>query len=346
MKATWIPLILMLALAGCHFETQTGSVLGDRPNISNSTNHSTKIEKINTTLEILNNQTEALFANMSNENQTFQSKNKTNVTKKYTLAEARLYTLGLLNQARKNRGLEPLLLINNSVAQDQAVNLGKNKIKTYLGANGFKPYMRHTVKGNYNHMQENFAVNFKPDTDVQKNINLAVSQMLNNDSKNNLYNRNNILSKYHQEVYIGLYQDGKAFSIVLDFSSAGIKWDRPILYRDDLIAVAGTSDIGLLDHLEVYFDPVPQKLNKSSYELGDDRGTLMAYIVKEDKRVQGAKNIVAERWEPDYPGQFNVVSSINSVNRWPGVYTIVPVFKVGMDDVPLGSRSYFINKTG
>ena len=123
------------------------------------------------------------------------------------LTEAREYALQLINDARTENGLNPVILDDNSAAQSHAADMRENCTFGHWGTDGLKPYMRYTLAGGEQYSAENVSgIGFCPD-DPFRYIAKSKKEEL-NEAMHGLMNspghRRNILNPHHRKVGIGI----------------------------------------------------------------------------------------------------------------------------------------------
>lgn len=211
----------------------------------------------------------------------------------YTKQELYSYTLQLINQDRAKNGLPPVNLDNNQAAQAQADDMLKQQQLSHWMSTGEKPYMSYTRFGGLGNVGQNVA--FDGYADIQQCISLDVicnmidvkqstskleNDMMYNDQASNWGHRDNILDKHHTDVSIGISYDKYSFYIVQNFEDNYIDYTSPISENNGIVSFTGNLKSGLLNGIEIYYDPLP---TSSLYELHKDdtsygMGNEVAYV--------------------------------------------------------------------
>lgn len=280
-----------------------------------------------------------------------------------SIEELRNYALQLINEDRKKYGLNSVTLGNNKAAQQHADDMLINRFLSHWGSDGLKPYMRYTKEGGHGGVAENAAFSgffdYEPNaaTIVPKDAikNLQYSMMY-EDAKSNWGHRDNIIDKNHNKVNIGIAYDNTHLAYVQDFEDDYISWSNPFTYSSETLSMAGTTSIGTVESIALYYDPLPQSLLQSqlldsthsgSYGLGDEAG----YILKPppqgaryDTVEMNYKYVVASTWSVSNSGSFSISANIQPLlYKGKGVYTVVIWAKKGNDDITLTTYSLFVN---
>ena len=123
------------------------------------------------------------------------------------ITEAREYALHLINDARTENGLNPVMLDDNPAAQFHADDMRENCTFGHWGTDGLKPYMRYTLAGGEQYSAENVSgIGFCPD-DPFRYIAKSKKEELNEAMRglmNSTGHRRNILNPHHRKVGIGI----------------------------------------------------------------------------------------------------------------------------------------------
>ena len=199
------------------------------------------------------------------------------------------YMLQMINGERLQYGLQSVTLSNEPSAQFHANSMLNNDYFSHWDPYGMKPYMRYTILGGNQSVDENVAYKAylyeeclgKNCNIEQVNVTYALSQMENsmlyNDSLccNNGH-RKNILDPNHNEVSIGIAYNKTNVYLVEDFIDNYINWigggpnisNQNVTLQGYMLHGARISDIGIT------YDPAPLNMtraeldNTSSYGYG------------------------------------------------------------------------------
>lgn len=282
--------------------------------------------------------------------------------KEDSLEYLRNYALELINKDREEHGLKPVVLGDNKAAQSHADDMLKNKFLSHWGSDGLKPYIRYTKQGGRGIVGENAAFSgfFYDETNVatikpKEEIRNQQHAMMHDDAESNWGHRDNIIDKNHNKVNVGIAYDSTHLAYVQDFEDDYITWSKLITYSDGTLSMAGTTTIGAIQAVALYYDSIPQPLSKNQlisppyndgYKLGDEVGQVIPppspgrYY---DFRNSKTKYVVASKWFVSNPGSFSIGANIQPLlYRGSGVYTVVIWAKNGNDDIPLTTYSLFI----
>ena len=273
------------------------------------------------------------------------------------------YALELINADRVNAGLNPVLMGFNAAAQKHAQDMFDNYYWAHWGTDGLKPYMRYTLEGGLGYEKENVCYTGSSDRTENQNdyteINLKNEikdfeyQMINNDAKSNWGHRENILSKWHQKVNLGLVYDKKRLALVQQFEGDYVDFIQPPTLIGNILSLTGQIKLGELNNISICYDQYPQPIapsylisgNYHSYSLGDRLG----YIISPAPAGQFYKNlpqeaIQASKWETNPARQFSIQADITPVlAKGKGVYTLILVTKEKTESINLTNYSLFMN---
>lgn len=260
----------------------------------------------------------------------------------FTYEELRDYALSLINDDRKKIGLEQLSLIDNEAAQKHAEEMVSEGYMSNWNTEGLKPYTRYTLFGGGHAMAENIALAYcgsagdsagqKCASDPAETIKkLHSSVMLRNTETN--YNKDNVLSKWHNGVSIGVAYSSDYVALVYDFEARYTSWVEPIRVTsgDAVLQMSGVvMPYGFKPTaVAIYRDKLPQKLtpdvlSEFPYDGGYDRGALVSTIDK----ASVLRGTSANKWISDDSGRFEISFSLpaaifsSEIYSNEGVYTL------------------------
>lgn len=285
-----------------------------------------------------------------------QTPTPTSTSKEHSLEELRTYALELINEDRAKYGLKPVELGDNTAAQVHAEDMLSNRFLSHWGTDGSKPYMRYTKHGGRGAVSENAGFSgfyyYEPNAatiDSKSDLQELEHDMMYDDAESYWGHRDNILDKWHNKVNIGIAYDSMHLAYVQDFEEDYINWSKPISYHG-ILNMEGTTSIGSIDMVTLYYDPKPQALNQSqllhdpeytgSYGLGQEIG----YILESGYYVEGTKYVEASVWQVSSSGHFLISANIEPLlYKGGGVYTVVIWADVDGEMVPLTSHSLFVD---
>ena len=178
--------------------------------------------------------------------------------------------LELINNARVNANLNPVVLGDNAAAQLHAEAALENCFSSHWGVDGLKPYMRYSLAGGYQSNSENIsgldycikASDGYRSNDSPKQVIREVMEGF-MDSPDH---RDNILRPWHKKVNIGLAWDRFNFQIIQHFEGDYVAYDQlPSIVRG-VLSMSGTVKNGVqLDDVrdlgvQIYYDSPPHEL--------------------------------------------------------------------------------------
>lgn len=243
------------------------------------------------------------------------------------------YALELINSDRVNNGIEPVELGNNPAAQSHAESLARILCLSHWDTNGMKPYMRYTLFGGKNFVQENVAAVFMfgrtnplSDEEIKSYLSKLEYEMMYNDAASDWGHRINILDPSHTHVNIGIAYNSQIIVLVQDFENILIEWGEYTV-KNTTVTLRGRFLRNLRPYMVlVYFDPLPTPLSKEDlqrapYNGSYNFGKLLGAIL--DRGYQtSVPYIYATKWfQKDL--DFEIVFDFKKFVQSSGVYTIV-----------------------
>lgn len=175
------------------------------------------------------------------------NKSSVNVNKTSVLA----YTLNAINKDRLQYGLSNVTISNITSGQQHADSMLNNSYFSHWDIYGMKPYMRYTLVGGRETVDENIAYQASTDCVLNHctgNLNLTSAitnmeyKMMYNDSIccNNAHRRN-ILDPHHNQVSIGLAFNGSTAYLAEDFIDNYILWNSNTPnFTNSVVSLSGT----------------------------------------------------------------------------------------------------------
>ena len=221
--------------------------------------------------------------------------------------DEKVYMLELINEERKERGLNPVALGNNVAAQLHAEELSEGCFVSHWGLDGLKPYMRYSLAGGYQSNLENVLGNiycprwysfYTVLTDGQQDIRDAMDGWMDSPG-----HRDAILDPWVRKVNIGIDRSNRNFAAVQQFEGDYVEFARLPDIEGDILTVAGRLKNGISlsgdDSLGVVisYDPPPLGLTKGQVSRTEcyDAGTPVAIL--RDPPPQGRYYSVEETYE-------------------------------------------------
>ncbi len=277
------------------------------------------------------------------------------------------FTLNQINLERSHFGLPNVTLSNISSAQQHAQSMLQYDYFSHWDTYGMKPYMRYTLLGGKEAVDENVAYNEQVNETClgpvcsihQINVTAAITrmndQMLYNDSLccNNGH-RNNTLDPNHNQVSIGIAYNKTNVYLVEDFVNNYINWlnNTPgILASSPMVYLNGITTHGTnFSFVQINYDPTPQNLTDGA--LSDtksyDQGQPIAGVAYGPYYYQNVQTIYATKYNVQgsyFNVQFNMSNLIKNYSA--GVYTLDIFLTNSTGGKFLGSTySIFINSNG
>jgi uncharacterized protein YkwD len=269
------------------------------------------------------------------------------------------YMLDLINSDRKNAGLDPVILGENTAAQAHALDMLNNYYISHWGTDGLKPYMRYTQAGGLNYEQENDAYHGWHDPeenpsiyaviDVKRTLYELEYAMMNYDGPSEGH-RKNILNQLHKKVNLGIAYDSKRLALVQQFEGDYIEYTQPPALNGNIFTVSGRLLEGRITSIQICFDELPKTLTpyelatrkNGSYSLGDQVGYIIPPLPPNRYyTIMPPNSVVADQWRLSSSGQFIIKADVGQIlSRGKGVYTIVLV--VDIKDEPRALTNYSI----
>ncbi|MDE1865199.1 MAG: CAP domain-containing protein [Candidatus Micrarchaeota archaeon] len=277
------------------------------------------------------------------------------------------FTLNQINSERLKFGLANVTLSNVISGQQHATSMLVNNYFSHWDQYGMKPYMRYTLLGGKQAVDENVAYNEQVNETClgpvcsihQINVTAAITrmnnQMLYNDSLccNNGH-RNNTLDPNHNRVSIGIAYNKTNVYLVEDFVNSYITWlnntpgiqaGTPIIYLNGL-----TKNGANFSFIQINYDPSPQNLSDGA--LSDtksyDQGQPIAGVAYGPYYYQNVQTIYATKYNVR-GNYFNVEFNMSNLikNYSAGVYTL-DLFLTNSTGVKFLGTTYsiFINSNG
>ncbi|MEM3403388.1 MAG: CAP domain-containing protein [Nitrososphaeria archaeon] len=243
------------------------------------------------------------------------------------------YALEVINHDRETFGLASVELGDNIAAQKHSEDLVRLSVLSHWGADGMKPYMRYSVYGGKNYVQENVGVMFlvgkasPPSVEEMKSyIRELEHEMIYNDSAANWGHRDNILDPAHTHVNIGIDYTNNMFVMVQDFENVYINWNV-FEVNDTQVTLDGS----LLKDLEAYlfvvfYDPLPEPLTREQllgppYNNGYFFGEKIGAVLNKGYEVD-IPYVYATKWYQSGL-DFSIEFDLSPFVQKDGVYTIL-----------------------
>ena len=140
---------------------------------------------------------------------------------------------------------------------------------------------------------------------------------------------------------------------VQQFEGAYIDFSELPDISGNILLMTGKATLGTIDHISLYFDPLPQPLTPeqleappydSSYSLGEKVGTILPPLPPGYYYTDLSSNdVVAMMWDIKPDGSFTIQADIStSLGEGKGVYTVAFWVKTDGEFVAISNYSIFI----
>ena len=182
------------------------------------------------------------------------------------------YMLELINAARVQAGLSPVVLGDNVAAQLHAEASLEGCSSSHWGLDGLKPYMRYSLAGGYqpngeNGLGFNYCITasdrYRPIASVHQEIREAMERWMDSSG-----HRGNILRPRHKKVNIGLAWDRYNFKAIQHFEGDYVEYDQMPTIEDGILSMSGTVKNGVTFEedrdlsVQIYYDQPPHSLTR------------------------------------------------------------------------------------
>ena len=201
--------------------------------------------------------------------------------------------LDLINEARTEAGVEPVVMGSNRAAQVHAEKAIEGCFSGHWGLDGTKPYMRYSLAGGYQFNGENVAGHYvciRPGQGYASlgSIDRAVKRMMHG-FMGSPGHRENILYPTHRKVNLGIVWDRYNIRLVQHFEGDYLEFERLPEFSNGQLKLLGTlrngatlrtssrkTDLGV----QIFYDPPLQALTRGqlirAYSYG--HGDLVAAV--------------------------------------------------------------------
>ena len=319
-------------------------------------------------LGLIINKTGSSIPNIIGTSSINESVNASNLTtipiQKINQTALDFYALGLINNDRSKFGLPPVSLSNISSAQQHAESMLEYNYFSHWDLFDMKPYMRYTLLGGNQSVQENIAYEestscgalgcFGNINVTNALYNMEYSMMYNDSICCNNGHRDNILNPYHNQVSIGVAYNASTVYFVEDFINDYISWspNSPSYSNNGEVYLLGNTSNNLSFYgAYVSYDPLLVNLTRSNvpktpYSFGNE---IAGVVNNSNEYYQNISTIVADNYYINkniFKVSFNIKKIIKTYG--PGEYTILLLVKNDSTGNTFMASDYtiFINSTG
>ena len=182
------------------------------------------------------------------------------------------YMLELINAARVQAGLSPVVLGDNVAAQLHAEASLEGCSSSHWGLDGLKPYMRYSIAGGYQTNAENLvgldycvtaSDGYSPIEGVRENVREHMEILMDSEG-----HRATILYPWYKKVSIGLAWDTYNFWTAQLFEGDYVEYDQMPTIEDGILSMSGTVKNGVTFEedrdlsVQIYYDQPPHSLTR------------------------------------------------------------------------------------
>ena len=192
--------------------------------------------------------------------------------------------LDLINRDRMANALTPVELGTNLAAQTHAEEVFRNGFLGHWGLDGLKPYMRYTLASGTWAEGENVSGPNNPRVPGASHVRTSVRDSLRETQQGLMASpghRRNIFAPSHQCVNFGIACDQVDCTVVQQFESNHVQFERTPSIQDGQVIFSGRTLGGLVyESAQVWFDPLPRPLQASQIRASYcyDSGTPIVFI--------------------------------------------------------------------
>ena len=197
--------------------------------------------------------------------------------------EEKKYVLALINEERKKAGLAPVVLGNNSAAQQHAEVLLRHTTRGHWGVDGLVPQMRYTLAGGVNYVSDNVsAYPLLAGLPYRKQSPEALLKKSHQGLMGSPGHRKTILDKWHTKVSLGVACNDYACSLVQNFAGDYVEFDQKPVISRGILRLAGWLKGGFqLSNIQVWYHEPPHPLTLGqlyaahAYTVGQELATIV-----------------------------------------------------------------------
>lgn len=197
--------------------------------------------------------------------------------------------LDAINKDRKEFGLPPVELSDNTAAQAHAEDVFAAKQISHWTRDGKKPYMLYTEHGGRGSVHQNVAIAGFGQQDYERCVSFSLlcekispTEAIKELQYEMVYNdkeccddghRDNILDPHRTHVSIGIMHDDYYLALVQNFEN---DYGLEITVEDGYVSILGPMPDGAeLEHIAIYYDEFPgpsqhlDNIERKSYDMGE-----------------------------------------------------------------------------
>ena len=201
-----------------------------------------------------------------------------------TREQLREYMLGLINSDRETHGLTPVVLGDNSAAQQHAEDKLAQGYSSHWGTDGLKPYMRYTLAGGYNYEAENSSgpAPLRDGVNYMQQAPEALLREAESSLMDSPGHRRNILNPWHKKVNLGIGCNEFTCSVVQQFEGDYVEFSQNPRIHNGILSLGGNLKGGFVfEGVHIWYDQPPHTLTLGqldatySYGVGQEPVTFL-----------------------------------------------------------------------
>ena len=253
------------------------------------------------------------------------------------------FSLALVNQARADNGVGPVVLGRNPAAQMHADEMAAHCHLSHWWLDGRKPYMVYSQTGGRSYADENASMQWSSSCNpksMEATVQRLHDGMVHDDAASNWGHRRNILDPTHRKVNFGLSASCGCVAFVQHFEGGSIWADRPpALTRSGDLSMSfskSPNEEVSITAVSLHFDPEPtpktpaQISTLRSYGVGGGftegaqppvANVLPPLANGRNYLDQGESIVVASSWV-ETKATFAVAADLGALVKPQGVYTV------------------------
>ena len=232
--------------------------------------------------------------------------------------EEKKFTLSLINAARNEAGLAPIVLGTNNAAQIYAQSMLHNCYSAHWGLDGLKPYMRYSLAGDLQPNSENVSGHnyclteeekprYRPISSVEDELGDHMAGLMDSPG-----HRDNILNPWHKKVNLGVSWDTHQMWTVQHFEGDYVRCSQSTITQGPTLHVSCTVINGAMFApdlaQQIFYDPPPHNLTRGQLARTYcyDSGRNVALLRKRPREGYRYSTNDAEATYSGCPNPYNV----------------------------------------
>ena len=250
------------------------------------------------------------------------------------------YALELINEARAEAGVEPVVLGTNVAAQRHAEDMAEHCVQSHWGSDGALPYMRYSVAGGYHANGENVASwlsgsgcsgeRFAAWTDREATSS-RMTRLMGSEG-----HRKNILNPRWRSVSLGYARRGDSVFVAQQFETDAVEFTELPSFDGTVLRFAGRTKGGVTplwgdQAVALSYDPLPEPIPREQWSgtgsYGYGRGVVWLPLTRSSDEHS-----------------FEFSADLAAEMRGPGVYTIALRSRIDGAVRVVGRYSVFVHE--